>query len=370
MSKQNFERILIVRLSSLGDVIQTLPIPSIVKQTYPEAEIGWAIDRELAPAIVGHADISRIHLCDRNRWSRNLWNPQKWHQTLREAKLFIDEIRAVSYDCALDVQGLMKSAVIPFLAGISKRIGFAHYREFSHLFYTERYLTKREYFAPNRMHIDHMMELARAIGCDPSNYSMKLPTVKDAARRQVGKLLSDILPSSQPLIAIAPATQWKSKEWPLEHWLSLIDFILKETQAKILVIGASADASKSSRLLGHLGSRTQERLLDLTGATSIQDLYALFERVTLLVAADTAPLHIAAAAGCRVIGLFGATPPERTGPIGRGKISIMVGKVPLPCRPCQQRTCRYYTTECMRGLLPTDLFDYIAEAIQLQAAQI
>jgi lipopolysaccharide heptosyltransferase I len=363
--KRNFKKILIVRLSSLGDVIQTLPIPTVVKQTYPDAEIGWAIDRELASAIHGHADLTRIHLCDRMRWSRSMGNPLKWRKTLREIRLFVDEIKAVGYDCALDVQGLMKSAVIPFLAGISQRIGFAHGREFSHLFYTERHLRKTEYFAADRMHIDHMMALTRAIGCTPRDYSMSLPTVSAAVRLQVDRLLGDRFGSAKPLIAIAPATQWKSKEWPLEHWVTLIDLVLKQTPISILLIGARAEASLTSRLFGCLGSAAEGRLLDLTGATSIQELYALFQRVALVVAADTAPLHIAAAAGCPVVGLFGATPPLRTGPIGPKQISIMMGNPPLACQPCQQRTCRYHTTECMRRVIPSDVLVSIARAIHL-----
>jgi heptosyltransferase-1 len=368
--KRNFKKILIVRLSSLGDVIQTLPIPTVVKQTYPDAEIGWAIDRELAPAIDGHTDLSRIHLCDRIRWSQSLKNPFEWVKTLREIALFIEEIKAVGYDCALDVQGLMKSAIIPFLAGISERIGFAHRREGSHFFYTERHLTKTEYFDPDRMHTDHMIALTRAIGCDPVNYSIKLPPITDAARLKMDRLLNSSFRFAQPLVAIAPATQWKSKEWPLKHWLSLVDFILNETHASILLIGAGTDSSTISRLVACLGNAGEGRLLDLTGTTSIQDLYALFRRVALVVAADTAPLHIAAAAGCRVIGLFGATPTNRTGPIGHGQISVMTGKPPLSCQPCQQRTCRFETTECMLRLTPVDVFTSVTKAIERSVAEI
>jgi lipopolysaccharide heptosyltransferase I len=362
--KRNLKKILIVRLSSLGDVIQTLPIPTVVKQAYPEAEIGWVIDRELAPAIAGHDDLSRIHLCDRTLWSRSLANPREWGKALLEAKLFIDEIRAVGYDCALDVQGLMMSAIIPFFAGISQRIGFAHGREFSHLFYTERHVTKTEYFAIDRLHIDHMTTLTRAIGCDADNYSIKLPAVTDTAWLRVDKLLFGRFRSAEPLVAIAPATQWKSKAWPLEHWASLIDLILKQTKANILLIGTRPDSSTTSRLFSCLGKAAEGRLIDLTGATSIQELYALFQRVAVVVGADTAPPHIAAAAGCHVICLFGATPPLRTKPVGRGQVSLIIGQPRLACQPCQQRTCRYHTTECMRRLMPADVFAKVAEAIR------
>lgn len=353
MQKRNFRRILIVRLSSLGDVIQTLPLPSVVREAYPNAEIGWAIDRELAPAIAGHLDVNRVHQCDRLRWGRSLRTPTEWRRTMSEARRFIDEVRAVGYDCALDVQGLLKSAVIPFFAGIPVRVGFAHGRELSYFFYTERYLNNAEYFDHSLMHVDHMMVLARAIGCRSDGYQVRLPPLPPTMKAQI----DDLLPFDHdtPLIALAPATQWKSKAWPFEHWLSLLQMALAETPANIVLIGAEDDRTLTTCLIDSLEARHRTRILNLAGKTSISQLYALFARVSAIVAADTAPLHIAAAAGCDLIGLFGATPTHRTGPMGSGEIILMTAQPNLACQPCQQRTCRFGTTECMRNVRPEEV---------------
>jgi heptosyltransferase I len=359
---RNFKRILIVRLSSLGDVIQTLPIPTVVREAYPNAEIGWAIDRELAPAIEGHPDVNRIHRCDRVQWGRRLKNPSEWHSVAAEARNFINEIRAVGYDCALDVQGLLKSAVIPFFARIRPRIGFAHGRELSHLFYTERYLSNVQYFDHNRMHVDHMMALAQTIGCRTDNYSVRLPPAAEESRRKIHALLR--FERSSTIVGIAPATQWKSKQWPLEHWRSLLEMILARAAVNIVLIGAASDTSATSQLVESLGDAARARVLDLAGKTSIVDLYALFERIPIVIAADTAPLHIAGAAGCVLIGLFGATPTHRTGPIGSGSITLMIAEPKLACQPCQERVCRFGTTECMRVLSPELVFGVLQKALQ------
>jgi heptosyltransferase I len=365
MRKRDFSKILIVRLSSLGDVIQTLPVVTAIRRTFPNAKIGWAIDRELGPAIEGHRDIDHIHLCDRMRWGRLLKNPLQWGLILREGRLFIDEIRQIGYDCALDVQGLLKSAVIPFLAAISPRIGFDHGREFTRHFYTERYLSKAEYFNPARMHVDHMMVLTAAIGCDIASCAMSLPEVAPHHRAAVASLLDRARGPSRSLIAIAPATQWKSKQWPPDHWIALMRLLLARTAATVVLIGSSADRALIARLAGAFeNAASAGRVLNLAGQTSAPQLYALLERIAVLIAADTAPLHIAGAAGCRLIGLFGATPADRTGPLGSARMALLTATPPLACQPCQQRECPFGTTECMRRLTPEHVLAAVFEALR------
>jgi lipopolysaccharide heptosyltransferase I len=368
--KRNFKKILIVRLSSLGDVIQTMPVPTVVRRSYPEAEIGWVIDRELAPAIQGHPDVDRIHLCDRNKWSRRSRNPLNWRTIVHELGELAEEVRAVGYDCALDVQGLLKSAVIPYLAGISPRIGFGHRRELTQFFYTEHYLSKDQYFDPHRMHIDHMMVLAGAIGCDISNYPISLPRITEDDREPISQLLRMHLPQPGPLVVIAPSTQWKSKQWPMEHWLALIRLLLAKTEAQLALIGAANHQPLIGGLLSALGAAADGRILNLAGLTSIRGLYALFEQAVVAVAADTAPLHIAGAARCPLIGLFGATPARRTGPAGeQARMILLTAQPALSCQPCQQRVCRYGTMACMWKLSPEAVFAAVCEVIGSEAGR-
>jgi lipopolysaccharide heptosyltransferase I len=362
--ERNFQKILLVRLSSLGDVIQTLPLPAVIRRAFPQARIGWAIDTELAPAIRGHPSVDYIHCCDRNRWGQVLKNPLSWPRIAGEARAFVEEIRAVGYDCALDVQGLLKSALIPFFVRIRPRIGFAHRRELTQFFYTERYLTKDEYFDPNRMHIDHMLALARVIGCDTEQYEIRLPPVEAEYRSQVDLVLSGAFEHAKPLVAITPGTQWASKRWPLGHWLALLRMVLAKTDANLVLVGSDADATIAADLMEELGSAARGRVLNLAGMTSLRELYVLFERVAVTVAADTAPLHIAGAAGCDLVGLFGATPASRTGPLSRARVAIMTATPQLSCQPCQQRVCRYGTTECMQRLTPGEVFVALRGALQ------
>jgi heptosyltransferase I len=354
-------KILVVRLSSLGDVIQTLTIPTVIRHRYPQAKIGWAIDTELADAISDHPDLDYIHKCDRNRWGRELRNPLRWPGVGSEARRFVAEIRATGYDVALDVQGLLKSAIIPFLAGIKRRIGFGHRRELTNFFYNERYLTSREYFDPRRHHVEHMMVLAAAIGCDTSDVTVRAPDPGADVRDRVRRRLDEAFHNTNPAVALAPATQWPSKRWPPEYWIELGKTILSSTDVNLVLLGGAADAQAIGELEAALDHVNSARVLNLAGRTSIPELYALMGLVSALVAADTAPLHIAAASGCRrLIGLFGSTPALRTGPLGGTHMTLLAADPPMACQPCQLRQCRWGTNECLRRITPAQVFDTLA----------
>jgi len=358
------QRILIVRLSSLGDVIQTLPLPTAIRRAFPQARIGWAIDAELAPAIEGHRDLDRIHPFPRTSWRQAGLGPLRWPRIAREMSRFTGEIGAAGYDLAIDAQGLLMSALIPFLARIRRRVGFGHRRELSHLFYTERHLSWQEYFAPDRPHSDHILALARAIGCEPADWTIHLPAVAPRYREAIAAALAGAFAAPAPLIAIAPGTQWSSKQWPGEYWHELIRRILTETAAKVVLVGAGADAGYAAQLVGQLGAQGNGRILNLAGRTNLPELYALLGAMSITIAGDSAPLHAAGAARCpHVIGIYGPTAPGRSAPIGSPHISLLRAEPQLHCQPCHRRQCRYGTNQCMRQVAPDEVLVAVTRAL-------
>lgn len=194
---------------------------------------------------------------------------------------------------------------------------------------------------------------------------MSLPEVAPHHRAAVARFLDGARDPSRALIAIAPATQWKSKQWPPEHWIALMRLLLVRTAATIVLIGSSADGALLARLASAVESAASTgRVLNLAGQTSAPQLYALLERTAVLIAADTAPLHIAGAAGCHLIGLFGATPADRTGPLGSARMALLTATPPLACQPCQQRECPLGTTECMQRLTPEQVLAAVFDALR------
>lgn len=362
------KRILIVRLSSLGDVIQTLSLPTAIRRSFPQAKIGWAIDAELAPAIDGHRDIDCIHPLERNQWQHSGLRPLQWPRMACEMRRFIDEIRLASYDVALDAQGLLISALIPALARIPRRVGFGHRREFSHLFYTEKHVSKGEYFALDRPHSMHMLALARAIGCNTESARAYPPRVPVHQRDRIAALLDAAFADSGPLIALAPGTRWQSKQWPLSYWIELLRRIVSETQANVVLVGTASDEELGGAIIGQVGDNQRARILNLLGMTAVPELYALFAHMDVTIAADTAPLHIAGAAqSAHLIGIYGPTSPKRTGPAGSPDIRLLSTVPPLHCQPCLRARCLYGTNRCMREVGPAQVFAALSAALAAAA---
>lgn len=337
----------------------------MLRDGFPEAKIGWAIDTGLAPAIEGHPALDYIHRCSRRSWSRALPHPTKWASTYGEFQAFIGEVRSVGYDVAIDVQGLFKTALVPYLAGIKRRIGYRHGREFSSMFYTERYLERDEYFDPAVSHLQHMAELARSLGAGEVRQTIEPPHVTDATREHVTELLRGAFSTHAPTVAIAPATQWASKMWPVEHWSALLRQILQETDLNLIVQGSAADAKVGQQVLREFSpTQLQGRVCDLFGKLPIAEMYALYERVQVAVGSDSAPLHVAGAMRVPVlIGIYGPTGYRRTPPIGSPHIKLFSTEGELPCQPCHKRVCPLGTTECMNLITPAKVFDALLEGL-------
>jgi heptosyltransferase I len=359
-------KILLVRFSALGDVIQTLPVLSMLRDSFPDAKIGWAIDTELAPMVEGHPALDYLHRCSRRTWSKAILRPKLWLAAIRDFRAFVNEVRAVGYDVAIDAQGLFKTALLPVLAGIKRRIGYRHGREFSSIFYTEQHVRRDAYFDPAVFHLEHMGQLARAIGAADLRYTVEPPVVPKAASERISVLLDGAFESQAPIVAISPATQWASKHWPEEYWIQLTSRLLSETDLNLLFQGAPADGKLTERIVGALPPElVAGRVVDLCGKVPIGDMYALFEKTQAAIGPDSAPLHIAGAVGVPVlIGIYGPTGYRRTPPIGSPHIRLLSSEGELPCQPCHKRICPLGTTECMLRIQPGEVYQALLSALK------
>jgi heptosyltransferase I len=339
----------------------------MLRSGFPEAQIGWAIDTELAPAIEGHPALDYIHRCARNRWKAALSNPARWLELGREFQDLIREIRLVNYDVAIDVQGLFKTAILPWLAGIKRRVGYRNGREFSSLFYTEKYLDHTRYFDPAVFHLEHMAGLVKALGGDKPTevYKIRIPPASDEVRKRVAEQLAAGYAKPAPIVAMAPATQWKSKNWPESYWVALIHKLLSHTSLNLLMLGSAADRPLGERILGSFSAEQIEgRVLNLFGKSPIPAMYALYEQVTAAIGPDSAPLHVAGAVGVPVlVGIYGPTGFRRTPPIGSPHIHLLSTEGQLSCQPCHQRICPLGTDECMNRIGPDEVFTTLLSAL-------
>ncbi len=355
-------KILLVRLSALGDVIQTLPVLSLIRAHYPNSTIGWLVETDASPLLLNHPQLDHLHISQRKTWVKSLGKPHQWGRTLSDIRQFYQDIQAVQYDVALDIQGLLKSALTLWKTGIPHRIGLKAAREGARYFYNHQIdISSEAFFSPEIPIIQHFKALATAIGCDDRPIQYPLAPIPDDNQHRIKAILAGFNPSS-PTIALAPATQWNSKHWPESHWSALIHELLSQTDFNLVLVGGKSDQPIIERILKGLHSIPENRLLNLAGKTTLSDLLALFETVDVVVASDSGPLHMAGGVGkAKLIGIYGPTAYRRTHP-PQLQPTILLSKEKdqeLPCQPCDESRCRLKTNACMGSITPAMVMDSI-----------
>jgi heptosyltransferase-1 len=307
-------RILIIKLSSLGDIVHALPVLYFLKQAYPQAEIDWVTEEVGGSLLAGHPYLKRLLIYKRYGWPQNL-RKGKWLELLNELKQFKRSLQEEHYELVLDLQGLFKSGFIAWLSKGREKVGFANGREGSYLFLNKKYKANYDEHAVIRY-----LKLLAFAGIPVNFAQISFP------------LISAPLPFSldSPYVVINPVARWSSKMWFKEKWIALATALIKMGY-RVVFTGAKGDKDYIDTICQKV-----PLALNLAGKTSLKQLVSLYCQAYLTISVDTGTMHLAAAAGSPVIALFGPTAPWRTGPFGQGHRVIFKK---LPCQPCFQRKC-------------------------------
>jgi heptosyltransferase I len=269
---------------------------------------------------------------------------------------------------AIDVQGLNKSAIVPFKAGIPVRIGFKNAREQARFFYTHTPALRHSVYAPTQHAIQEFCSLLSPWpeGTGPLPRINQLPLrAIDAPLMQQVHHVETLKQQGKRIIALAPFTMWPSKHWPLEHWKTFISKTFQDPEDGItprigLCIGSPAETSAWDALLQDMPAHVQSRLLRFDGQTSFISLLHLLTHVDVLIGPDSAPLHMLDWLhreglhhhGAKAVALIGPTHALRTGPYSPDFHVAQHPKHLLPCQPCHQRTCPLGSHACLQGISP------------------
>ena len=335
MSLVDPKRILVVKLSSMGDVLHTLPALEALHRAFPRARIDWLVNRDYADLLSAHPRIHRLFFFERSRWGR--WD-RIW-KTPGEAWALIRCLQGQGFDWTVDFQGLLRSAAVAYATRAPVRVGFANGREGSPWFYTHRVPV------PRTMHaVDRYLHLVQALGAPVQPAAFHVP-VGEVHRREADRLLACRGLQGRAYIAVAPSARWESKRWPPQRFAELLDRLWSEDNRVPLLLGGAGDIP----VLEAVASRMRRRPPVMAGEARGLVLAALLSRAEAMVANDTGPMHLAAAVGTRVVALFGPTDPARTGPYGEGH---RVVRRPVSCSPCFRRRCPT-DHACMEGI-PVD----------------
>jgi ADP-heptose:LPS heptosyltransferase len=307
-------KILIIKPSGLGDIVQALPVLTGLKRRWPAAQIDWIVNDTFKEILEGHPCLRNVIIYPRKRWTSPKRIPEIW----RWGK----KLRAEGYDITIDLQGLLRSGLMTWAANSPRQIGLMSAREGATAFYNEfvadsaisaaeRYLTCLE-------HLD--------IPVQPLDFQL---TARAA--------LPDALKDFGPYIVLHPYSQWRTKLWPWRYYQELVDSM---PEAKFVVVGIGP----------WFPLNAPGRLIDLRGKLSVGTLVTVLAGSQSVLSPDSGPAHIAGALGKPVLVLFGATDWRKTKPSGS---HVLIHTHALFCSPCLKRTCwRDTPVECMSLLSP------------------
>jgi len=354
----NPRSILIVKLSAIGDVIQTLPMVKALKNRYPEARIDWLVEEDACDILLGHPDLDRVIISRRKSWLRGFWRWGKSRETLREIGRFLREVRRRKYDMVIDNHGILKSGLLVVLVRGRRKIGFRPSagiaEEGNYLFTNERYRP----LSIERHALDRYLDLVSQMGVPVEGATLEFP-VPDELREKAENLLRQNGFFNRPLVVIHPMAKWETKQWPLDNFAGLISALV-EKNASVVVTGSPQDVEPVSEILNRAGQ--DRKVLNLAGVTSLKELAGIFSLADLVVTPDTGPMHLAAAVKTPLIALFGPTAPWRTGPYGNHHRVI---RKALSCSPCFRKKCN--TLECMTSISVEEVLKTALEKLGVES---
>lgn len=295
MSKAVPNRILFIRPSALGDVCRSVPVVASLKKQWPNATIDWLVQSEFIDAVSMHPAVNEVISFPRQSL-RQWYFPRGFFKTLA----FLRLLKSKKYDLVIDGQGLGRSGLFAWATRCKTRIGLASAREFGWFGYTQKVQTKSEHT------VDRMLALSEAAGA-PSVHDMQLSeNISDASWWKQWREQHAI----GPYIVLAPTSRWESKQWPVERYIEVAQHIISKG-LNVVVVGAPNEASQIEPILSHDG------VLNLLPEMTIGRVMAVIAQSKLVIANDSAALHIAVGFNRPCIGLFGPTNPAKVGPYHR-----------------------------------------------------
>jgi heptosyltransferase I len=301
----------LVKLSSIGDVVHALPVAAALHAALPQARLTWIVERREAAVLRGHGALHEIVPVDTRSW-RRARTPLSVAETTGALVALGRHLRAARFDVAIDLQGLVKSGAITAATGAPLRIGFtaAHCRERLNVLFTNQRVAP----PPAARHVvDRYLALAEPLGVRARAVEFALPTDAAAETRVDELLMGAGLKPRDRLVVLNPGAGRPDKRWPIESFSTLARRLADEAGASVLVIWGPNELAHARAIVG-----TERGRAVLAPPTNLDELLAVLRRASVMVAADTGPLHLAAALGTRCVGLYGPTAAERNGPYGSG----------------------------------------------------
>jgi len=333
------KKILVVKPSSLGDIVHSLPFLNSIKTCFPKAEIHWVIAKGLEGLLECHPMVDRLIVINKDMWKKL----SMLTDTIKEVKQLLKEIRNEGYDLAVDLQGLFRSGIITMATRAPVRVGFAEAREGSSLFYNVRVKGGKDLHA-----VERYMKVAGALGCDEKNILFPFSLCGSGTKN-----LADIKGGIKEYAVIVPGARWDTKIWDAGNFGRIASLLPMQS----FVIGSRSDQLIAEKVVQSSGGRA----ISLAGRTNLKELIEVMKHACFVISNDSGPMHIAAGFQVPVVAIFGPTSPVRTGPYGAGNIVIQSGAA---CAPCFKKKCS--DLRCMTGITVETVYENMRNIIRIK----
>lgn len=355
-ARREFERILIIKPSSPGDIIHALPVLRRLRARFPKSHIAWLVATPFVNMLDADPALSEVIPFDRKHYGRL----GRSFRVTADFWGFVRSMRVKRFDLVIDLQGLIRSGFMSIFSGARERIGFRDAREMAWVFYNRRVgrLPADMHAADKLLAVCGMLDLPEVA----PDFRLAL-TAEDHAH--AATLLDETgIGRDGRFAVLVPGTRWETKKWPVERYGELAREMMERHGLSSVLVGAASEIEdgRIAETASLNRDRSHPAARNLCGRTTFRQLAALIERAAVVVTADSAPMHIAAAHGRPLVALFGPTNPVRTGPYGRMDDVI---RLPLECSPCYYRKLSQcpFGHACMRDLSVAMVTDRVGKII-------
>jgi heptosyltransferase-1 len=362
LRSRDFSRILLVKLSAVGDVVQTIPVLHKLRRRYPNAQLDWLATPAIGELLRNHPAIDNVIDFVRDT------NVSPWALAgLKNYTHLAVELRKAGYDLVIDLHGQFRTAVMALSAGAPIRIGFdrpraqvweSTPRRFSEQARKHAWQGAREGSWLAYTHtipvptldlhaVDRYLNVGPLLGLDdgPADFSFPIP---EAAAARIEALLNDRGVANAKLMVMAPGTVWETKAWRSQGFAEVARAFMQKGFA-VTLIGSARERAVCDEVAG-----LAPGAVNLSGETTLSQLAALVRRATICITNDSGPMHLAVALDRPVVSIFGPTDPVWIGPYRRDGAVV---RADLPCSPCYLRRLSQcpHAHACMRDVSAADV---------------
>ncbi|MBO5590770.1 MAG: lipopolysaccharide heptosyltransferase II [Acidaminococcaceae bacterium] len=328
-----YKNILIIKMSSLGDVLHTLPAVAALRKGFPDARLTWLVHPQFSAFVPDPPIIDEVIYFDKVKFKK-MSLAEKWSYFWQMRDL----LHSRHFDLVIDMHGLFKSAVLAAISGCDNRIGFCEMWEGS------GFVSKPIRGPHAKGHaIEQYLDVVRYLGCKVDEICYPMPDLQKEWQAVIKKTEA----VKEPYVVLVPGARWETKKWPPEHFAKLAQMILQDGK-QVILAGGPEDAPIGAEIAAQAPGVT-----DLTGKTGLRELGALIQHCEVYISGDTGPLFIASAMKKPSVALYGPTRPGRTGPYKSSEAVIIT--TPEPCRGCLKKQCSHWT--CMRSITPEAVYN-------------